>query len=127
MSTPRKQIAARIAADHAGIDVYSFPWQPAELRRPAVTVWRDELVQGKGTLEQSISISLYGVRGTPGAASEDELDDLLDDVLISLRRLETVALVKAERKVLADVFQGWEIACTWTSQDYYKTAVLNEG
>jgi hypothetical protein len=126
VSTPRKQIAAAIAADNAGLDVVDYPWEPAELRKPLVVVWREDIAQATdATLAQSIEIRAYGV-GTTSGKAEDELDDLLDAVLLSLRRLDTVALVKAQRRILANVFQGWEISCTWTAQDYYKTTVNNE-
>jgi hypothetical protein len=125
VSTPRKQVAAAIAADNPGLDVIDYPWAPTELRKPLVVVWREGIAQGAGTLEQTLEIRAYAV-GAATAKAEDALDDLLDEVLLSLRRLDVVTLGKAERKVLADVFQGWEISCTWTAQDYYKSTVNNE-
>ncbi len=127
MTTPRKLVAAQIAADWPSVDVLDYFHEPSEVRKPLAVVCRDEIAQGlSSTLDHNIVIQVYGVGGAPTAKTEDALDDVLDKVLVSLRRLDVLDFKKAERKILADVFHGWEITCNWSSQDYYKTTVTNE-
>ena len=124
MTSIREQIADKIRADAqaAGIllDVYPFGYDPEELRRPAVAVFRETVAQEPASLEHGFIIQVFGVQGVATQKTEDALDTLLDAVLVSLRRLDVVAFKEAKRQVLGDQFQGWEITVTWSSVDYIK-------
>lgn len=120
MTSIRAQIAARIKADNPGVDVHAFGYVPDDLRRPAVVIFRESVSQETASLSHSFVIQVYGVQGYATEATEDALDTLLDGVLVALRRLGVVAFKEAKRQVLADLFQGWEITVTWSSEDYIK-------
>lgn len=124
MTSIRKQIADKLKADFlesgAKIDVHAFGYVPEELRRPAVAIFRETVAQEPASLEHAFIIHIFGVQGIATEAAEDALDALLDEVLLSLRRLGVVTFKEAKRQVLADVFQGWEISASWASEDYIK-------
>lgn len=128
MGTPRVDIAAQIRADWPDLDVYGHGHEPTELRKQTVSVFREQIAQTPtgGQLVHQITIRAYGLHAHATAQAETALDDLLDKVLVSLRRLDVLEFKTADRRVLADAFQGWEISCTWTSVDIYKQTVTNE-
>jgi hypothetical protein len=78
------------------------------------------------SLAHGITIHAYTVHSIPDAKAEDAADDLLDQVLMSLQRLDVLTKVTAKRVVLADKFQGWTITAEWLSNDIYKTQVHTE-
>lgn len=131
MTSIRDQLADKIKADWPatpGVDVTSWAVEPDELNRPLVVVFREVVDQapGGGTLIHRFTIQIYSQAGNLTRKAEDVLDGYLDNVLLSLRRLDVVAFEKATRKVFLEKFQGWEVEATWTSVDYYKTTVTNE-
>lgn len=126
MATPRETIAAQFRTDHTGWDVYDFPYEPSELRKPTAVVYRSTLAPVANGLDHELTCQLYGLKSL-GAASEAELDTLLDGVMLSLQRLDLVRVKSATRKTFGDVFQGWELELGWTSSDIYKTQIMNEG
>lgn len=121
--TPRELVAAAIKQDLPSYDVRSYPYVPAELRRPLVVVFREGIAAVPEGLKHDLTVQLYGIRST-GSPAEAELDTVLDNVMLALQKLDTVAVTRAERKVFADVFQGWELSLTWVSVDIYKQAIL---
>jgi len=70
-------------------------------------------------------INAYG-KATLEERAEAELDDLLDDILFSLQRIDGVTFDSAERTVFADSFQGWTIKCHADSKNVYTTTVRSE-
>lgn len=126
MSTPRKDIADKIREDNPTYDVYDWPYEPAELRKVAVMVMREELDVQASEIGHQLTIQIYTPGGAPTASVEDTCDTALDNVLLSLQRLDVLGKINAKRVVLADKFQGWTVGCEWLSKNFYKTAVLEE-
>jgi hypothetical protein len=130
MTSIRAQIAAQLKTDFAKagvtIDVHPFGYLPEELRRPAVAIFRETVGQDVASLDHGFILQIFAVQGVATESTEDALDALLDEVLLSLRRLGVVTFKEAKRQVLADVFQGWEITASWASADYYKSTVTTE-
>lgn len=120
MTSIRAQIANKIQADNPGLDVYPFGYDPKELRKPAVAVFRESVAQEPASLDHGFIVQIFSTASQATEKTEDALDTLLDGVLVSLRRLGTVTFKEAKRQVLADVFQGWELTVTWASEDYIK-------
>lgn len=120
MTSIRSQIADKIRADTPGLDVYPFGYDPAELRKPAVAVFRETVDQETASLGHGFIIQIFTPLSYATEDGEDTLDTLLDAVLVSLRRLATVEFKSAKRQVFADKFQGWEITASWASEDYIK-------
>jgi hypothetical protein len=130
MATPRETIADQIIEDYpTKYAVYPWMYSPTtDLRQPTIAVYRTEVgdhPETPGNLQHSITIDAYGKR-TQGEAVESELDDVLDDIMLSLQRLDRVYDIKATRSVFKDSFQGWAITCTVSSGNVYKSAVLTE-
>jgi len=132
MSTPRQILATQFRADHAH-KVYAFPYLPSEVRAPIIAVWRTDLSphpQSPNALRHSLIIQAYGGASLEERA-EAELDDLLDDVMFSLQRIQNLAIDSAERTVFGDetrgTFQGWVIKCHADSANVYKQTILTEG
>jgi hypothetical protein len=127
VTTPREQLAAAIKKDLAAAkvpaDVYDWGHQPDQLARPAVIVFRQEIDQGAGSLSHAFTVQVMGTQQYATRETEAALEALLDEVLISLRRLDVVAWTKATRKVFLELFHGWEIDVTWASADYYQQAI----
>jgi hypothetical protein len=130
MPTPRQSIADQIITDYpTKYAVYPWMYSPTtDLRQCAIAVYRTEVGDHPtraGDLQHTVSIDAYGKK-TQGEAVEDELDDLLDDIMLSLQRLERVYDITAKRSVFKDAFQGWAITCTVSSGNVYKSTVLTE-
>lgn len=130
MATPRQTIADQLITDHATLySIYPWMYSPTgDLRKCAIAVYRTDLgdhPSTPGALRHSVTIDAYGTK-TLGEAAEDELDDLLDDILLSLQRIDGLYGIEAKRSVFKESFHGWTITCTADSPNVYKTAVLNE-
>jgi hypothetical protein len=129
MTTPRTQLAAQFIADHPAHKVYAFPYAPTEVRANVIAVWRTDLgphPEAAGKLRHSLVINAYAGASIEEAA-EAELDDLLDDVMLSLQRIEGVTFGSAERAVFDGKFQGWTVKCHADSSNVYKSTILTEG
>jgi hypothetical protein len=129
MTTPRQILAEQFTTDHPAHKVYAFPYAPTEIRANVIAVWRTDLSphpEAAGKLRHALVINAYA-GATIEERAEAELDDLLDDVMLSLQRIEGVTFDSAERAVFADQFQGWTVKCHADSANVYKTQVLTEG
>lgn len=135
MSTPRQTVADQIITDHTlkGYKVYPYPYFPSEVRKPVIAVWRTDLGPHPSTpnaLRHSVLIQAY-LGKTVGEAVEDTGDDVLDDIMLSLQRVEGISFDTAERTVFGTEetgqFQGWTIKCHGDSTNVYKSQVLTEG
>ena len=127
MSTPRQTVADQLAADHAGHKVYAYPYAPTEVRANVIAVWRTDLAPHPTTpnlLRHSLTIQAYAGASVEERA-EAALDDLLDDIMLSLQRLG-VEFTSAERAVFAESFQGWTVKCAFDSENVYRQTVLTE-
>ena len=129
MATPRTTIADQLRADHPDHKVYAYPYAPSEVRANVIAVWRTDVnphPNSANYLRHSLTINAYGA-ATLEERAEAELDDLLDDILLSLQRVDGVTFTSAERTVYAESFQGWTVKATADSPNVYKSTVLSEG
>jgi len=130
MATPRQIIADQLIEDYpTKYAVYPWMYSPAtNISTCAIAVYRTEMADhpdAPNQLRHSIAIDAYGQK-TQGEGVEDELDDLLDDIMLSLQRVEGVYDITAKRSVFKDSFQGWAITCSADSANVYKSTILSE-
>lgn len=123
----RVQLAAQIATDHPAWVVQPNPWVPKQVTqgKPAVSVWRAELERQGLVLVHRLTVNLYCSR-TTDAAAEAEAEDTLDELLLSIQRVDAATWTKAERTVFDKVLGGWQITAELRSADPYKTVVIQE-
>lgn len=130
MATPRQTLAAKLAEDNPSCKVLPYPFTPSnvEAGKPVISVWRGELNPGTArfTLTHSLQINAYGSR-TKGAEAEDEMDDLLDGVLLTVARLEGWKFTNCKRATFNEgALSGWEITLTAESANVYRETVQKE-
>ena len=130
MSTPRQQLAAAFQADQPGWLVSDFPDVPANVsrNRPVLSVWRGEVVPAtlRTNLGHSITINAYGAKRA-GAGAEDELDEILDAVMLTLERFPGWVFDRAARQSFAnDTIAGWQITGSVYSPNHYRAIALQE-
>jgi len=130
VSTPRQQLAEQIKKDNPTWIVNAYPMTPKRVtpNKPVVSVFRTDVAIG-GTvqiLEHALTVHLYGAK-VLDAAAEDEQDDLLDGIMLSLERFPGFKLGKASRATFNEnTIAGWEITGTCQSANVYRAAVQNE-
>jgi hypothetical protein len=127
MTTPRQSVADQLTADHPTHKVYAYPYAPAEVRANVIAVWRTDLAPHPTSpklLRHVLTINAYG-KATIEERAEAELDDLLDDIMLSLQRTG-VEFVSAERTVYAESFQGWTVKCNFDSANVYAATIIEE-
>lgn len=130
MATPRQTVAAQIQADNPKWKVLDYPFTPSnvQLGSPVVSVWRSGVDPGASTLHLShgVQIFVYGAR-TASTKAEDEMDELLDGVLLSIERLGGWRFTSAKRGLFfEDTLAGWLIEATAESTNVYKQQILRE-
>lgn len=130
MATPRQTVAAQIQQDNPEWKVFDYPFTPSNVQvgKPVVSVWRSGLDPGANThhLSHSVQIFAYGARAVSSKA-EDEMDDLLDGVLLSIERLGGWRFTTAKRGLFFDdTLAGWLIEATAESTNVYKQTILRE-
>jgi hypothetical protein len=128
--TPRQQVAAALAAALPGWLVDDYPNVPKQVAkgRPCLSVWRSHVGPGPARthLAHELTINLYAAR-TQGAAAEDELDNLLDDVMLALERFPGWILAGAARQSFAnDSIAGFQITGSVISTNVYRSTVIQE-
>lgn len=131
MSTPRQTIAAQVKADHPDWKVFSYPHKPSnvETGHPVVCVFRTEVLPASKPqwITHAVTVQAFGAK-TMLEAAEDEMDNLLDGVLLSLERVKGYTMQSAKRATFYEgSLSGWEIEATATSANVYRDTVLKEG
>lgn len=123
----RVQLAGQIVSDHPAWVVQPFPWVPKQVAKgsPAVSVWRTDLERQGLALVHRLTVNLYCAR-TADAAAEAEAEDLLDELLLSIQRLDAASWAKAERMVFDKVLSGWQVTAELRSPDIYRSEILKE-
>lgn len=123
----RVQLAGQIVSDHPAWVVQPCPWVPKQVAqgKPAVSVWRTDLERQGLALVHRLTVNLYCAR-TADAAAEAEAEDLLDELLLSIQRLDAATWTKAERMVFDKVLSGWQITAELRSADIYRQTILTE-
>lgn len=131
MSTPRQQLAEQIAQDNASFDVRPYPFTPKNVNegKPVVSVWRDAVNpsgESRTVLAHELTAQAYGSR-TAGERAEDELDDILDAVALSVERLNGFKLTSATRATFNnDTISGWLLKLDCTSANVYRQHIQEE-
>lgn len=128
MSAPaRVLVAQQIATDHPAWVVQPCPWVPKQVAKgsPAVSVWRTDLERDGLALVHRLTINLYCSK-TANEAAETEAEDLLDELLLSIQRLDAASWSKCERTSFDKVLGGWQITAQLRSADIYRQAVITE-
>lgn len=129
MATPRTTIANAIKADNATYIVCDYPDLPENIPsgKAHVSVYRTDIKAAPNTpnvLEHLLNIQVL-IPVTSGAAAENAADEALDNILLSLQRLEGVSWSTAERANFGDnAFIGYQITASIFSTNVYRTSVL---
>lgn len=128
--TAREQLAAQIAAD-AGTraKVVAHPEQPTNIAKGKmfVAVYRSKLDRhaDRRVLRHDLTVDVYASTAT-GAGAENEADDALDAVLLSIQRHPGTVFEEAERTQFDGKFAGYRVRATWHSPDVYAAAIRHE-
>ena len=108
----RTQVANRIKADHASLDVRDWGYIPDNVtaRRLVVAVFVTDMEPGsnQALVRQDVTVNVYGAK-TTSKAVEDELDGVRDLVMLSLQRLDAFRWSKASRTTWKESITGWQI------------------
>lgn len=107
--------------------VHDWVYEPEQVNpgRPVVVVYRETLGRERVALEHRLKVDIYVSRqGT--AEAETEAEDALDEVLLSLQRLEGCTWSEARRVTFSQVFTGYSVDAVMHSTDGYKHQVLAE-
>lgn len=135
MTTPEplsaaEQLAATLAASLPKTGAKGWAWKAAPETPANVTrkrfgaVWRTSLEPApNGRLATHLNLDLYGAKALPGEATERELDDMLDAVLLVLQKVPNLKFAKADRATFAEVFAGWQVQVTINHNNYYAEEV----
>jgi hypothetical protein len=129
--TPRQYLADQFRADQPGWDVRDWPAEPQRLGKGEymVSIWRSDLRPTPGVLgiEHELTVHVYGPKATYSAATETELDELIDQVLLSVERLEGAHWTSAKRQNFSeDTFTGFEVLVTMISGNHYRKKIKQE-
>lgn len=129
MPTPRQRVAEQIAADNPKWVVLPYASVPAQVAksRPVCSVWRSDVAPTtpRTGLVHSVNVNVYAA--ATGERGEDELDDSLDAVMLSIERLGGLKFERATRQMFnKETLAGWSIELTATSENVYRAAVLKE-
>lgn len=123
--TPRGVIAQRIHDAHPSWTVTAHPTAPDHLGRGGVycAIYRTTITKatGQAALTHALTVDLYGA-STLTPAAEDQLDDLLDDLLLTIARMPDTVWTTTERTTLEDAFHGWRTTLEVHSPDVYASA-----
>ncbi|MDQ5821191.1 MAG: hypothetical protein M3540_07115 [Actinomycetota bacterium] len=95
--------------------------------KPVVSVWRTDLTPASNSLKlrHPVTVNLYGSK-TAGEAVEEELDGLLDEVMLSLQRLDQFTWTDASRTTWTGNVSGWQITGHMEPNNTYASTVRAE-
>lgn len=100
------------------------PAEAAQVRRgaPFLAIWRTTLGPGDSVfnLTHSMQLDLYGSKDAVDAGTEEELEGYLDQLLLVLDSLELFTFQEAERVTFKNVFQGYKITGSITTENIYR-------
>ena len=124
----REKIAAQIKADNPRYVVNAFAASVPEALAAGkvhVAVWRTDLRQAQGHLTHVLRIEVI-TAGAGSLKAEDAADIALDQVLLSLQRLDEVGFISAEQAIFNERFTGYAISAEVQSSDVYKSLIFEE-
>lgn len=124
----RKDVAAKIAADNPTFIVHNFPVSAPEnipTGKVFVSVYRDGFSVNDQNSQITHNLKALVVIPKKGTAiAEDELDAAVDKVMLALEALKDVFWQSAERTVVADTWEGYEISLQAIRPQVYKSQLL---
>jgi len=128
--TPRGQLAAQINADNPGWQVDPFPRVPERVTKgkPVVSVWRSDTRPGASTttITHVITIHLYAAKGVT-EAGENELDEYLDALMLSIERAKGYTNTTSQRATFADdTLSGLIITTECQSSNVWRETIQKE-
>lgn len=126
-NTVRAKVAAQIKADNPKYGVVHYnTGAPSNLgaSKVHVCVFRTRLEPVSGTLKHSLTIEVIVGGLTEGA--QDFADTALDEVLLSLQRLDEVRFISADFSTFGETFIGYSINAEVDSADVYKSTIIEE-
>jgi hypothetical protein len=124
MSSVRETIGTQIVTDNPTYSVKTeLASAPDNLSGTRVHVFRSALGKtNNGTLlshECTIEVMI-------GKQNENELDTVLDNILLSLQRINELDWTSVNRRIFDEKYHGYEITCTAPSANVYRSAILQE-
>lgn len=131
MSVVREILADQIKKDNSAWIVRPYLAGPPDnlgSGKVFVAVWRTDLDVAAGALTHSIQIDLMHGNSADDKG-ETALDRRLDDVMLSLQRLDNVTVTKASRAVFGaegNKWNGWTIECSAATENVYRSTVQQE-
>jgi hypothetical protein len=129
MSAARKDVAAQIKTDNPTFIVHDFPVAAPEnipTGKVFVSVYRDGFSVDNSNSQITHTLKCLVVIPKKGtAAAEDELDTAVDKVMLSLEALPDVYWQKADRTVVAETWEGYEISLEAIRPQVYKSQILS--
>lgn len=128
MATPRTTVANAIRSENITYIVLDYPDFPENIptNKVHVSVFRTDVKTVEKTpnvLEHPLIIQVL-VPVTTGAAAENAADDALDNILLSLQRIEGLSWSTAERSNFESAYIGYKITASVSSSNVYRTQVL---
>lgn len=122
MSSVREKIGTQIQSDNPGFIVKTeLANAPDNLSGTRVHVFRSALSKTANTLSHECTVEVM-----IGKLDEDELDTVLDEILLSLQRIEGLDWSSVNRRIFDEKFHGYEITCSANSENVYRSAILSE-
>ncbi len=129
MATVREQIADRIIEDNPAYWVTPHPRSIPEnlgAGKVCVSVSREELTApSANVLTHRIRVEL-AIGGQYTANTEDLLDEALDNLLLSVQRLDGVRFVRAGRVAFDEKWPGYQVDLEADSNNVYRETVIQE-
>lgn len=124
----RVLVAKQVKADNERMSVHDWVYLPEQVTpgHPVVAVYRERMTRQGQVLAHQLKLDVF-VSLTDGALAEAEAEDALDDVLLSLQRIEGCTWSEVQRVTFASDFAGYTITATMHSTDVYKSAIAAEG
>jgi len=127
--TPEQQLAVQVQGDNAGWIVKDYPTKPSQVTKgkTAVSVFRSSILPAANRtgLDHELKVNVF-VGPTEGPAAADALREALDGVMLSIERYAGGSFKRADLKVFEDKFLGWDIDVTVTSDNIYRSTVIQE-
>lgn len=123
-NTCRAYLGEAVQAAYPSWKVETAPAEPGQVRRgvPFLAIWRATLNPGDSVfnLSHSMELDLYGSKDANDSDTEEELEGYLDQLLTVLESLELFQFREAERMTFKNVFQGYKITGSITTENIYR-------
>ncbi len=122
-SSARGQIAHALQTEHPTWVVKAFPFTPENVARgkPVISVFRPTLSRNTlaNVLDHALTITIFAA-SVDNNKAEDELDDTLDALLLTLQGVPGFTWSTCERQNFKNEIAGIQISATIRSRDIYR-------